>query len=233
MTRISSVSVSLSVVSLFLLAPSTLIFPAALTATSGPRGPVTQPDAPFVQANVCYAMENPAPPPLLDAAESLGWLAPDREAMFSPSLEPAGTPGPLVSLEGQRRFDHIIRQAARKFGVDFYLIKGIIKAESKFNPWAVSRRGARGLMQLMPKTARAMGVKDIFDPRDNIFAGVRYLKDLLTIFHGNHRLALAAYNAGSAYVKKYGGVPPFPVTQKYLTKVLNYAEEFKFPPDSA
>lgn len=233
MTRISSVSVSLSVVSLLLIAPSALILPGALTGTCASGMPIAEAAAPPMQVDICYALENPAPPPLMDATESLGWLASDREVTFSPSLEPMDAPGPLVSLEGQRRFDHIIRQAARKFGVDFFLIKGVIKAESRFNPWAKSSRGAKGLMQLMPKTARALGVKDIFDPRDNIFAGVRYLKNLLTRFNGNHRLALAAYNAGSAHVQKYGGVPPFPVTRLYLTKVLHYAEEFKYPPDSA
>jgi soluble lytic murein transglycosylase-like protein len=153
--------------------------------------------------------------------------ASEQESLFPPTIEPIASPGPLTSPEGNDRFDGIIRQASRKFGVDFFLIKGIIKAESMFNPWAVSDMGACGLMQLMPSTARLLGVKDIFDPHDNIFGGVKYLKQLLTRFDGNNRLALAAYNAGIARVLQYGGVPPFPVTRTYLAKVLDYVEEFK------
>lgn len=151
----------------------------------------------------------------------------EQESLFSPFLEPAASPGPLPSLAGNDRFDGIIRQAARKFSIDFHLIKGIIKAESMFDPWATSDMGACGLMQLMPSTARFLGVKDIFDPHDNIFGGVKYLKQLLTRFDGDERLALAAYNAGIAKVLQYGGVPPFPVTRTYLGKVFGYAEEFK------
>ena len=147
--------------------------------------------------------------------------------VYSARLSTPESPGPLQAGIGYSRFDHIIRRAARTFEVDFYLIKAIIKAESRFDPRAVSNRGACGLMQLMPLTARAMGVKNIFDPRENIFAGVKYYKQLLDTFRGNDRLALAAYNAGITIVKKYGGVPPFPVTKVYLTKVFSYAKEFK------
>ena len=121
---------------------------------------------------------------------------------------------------------HILN-AARTYKVDAALIRAIIMAESSNNPRAVSHRGARGLMQLMPTTARWLGVQDSFDPALNIDGGVRYFKRLLDRFDGNVQLALAAYNAGSRYVRKYGGVPPFRATRVYIKKVLNYHRIFK------
>jgi soluble lytic murein transglycosylase-like protein len=107
------------------------------------------------------------------------------------------------------------------------MIKAIIMAESSFNPKAVSHKGAKGLMQLMPGTAEYLGVKDCFDPAHNIDGGVRYFKTLLDRFHYDIKLALAAYNAGSRNVRKYGGVPPFRATQSYIDKVLKYYADFK------
>jgi soluble lytic murein transglycosylase-like protein len=160
-------------------------------------------------------------------AGARGLIATEQDASYKPHVAPIDPPGPLSSAHGHGRFDHIIREAAEEFGIDFSLIKGIIKAESQFNPRAVSQRGARGLMQLMPATAHALGVENLFNPRENIFAGVKYYKQLLTHFEGNHRLALAAYNAGISKVKEYGGIPPFPVTIAYLSKVLYYARQFE------
>ena len=151
----------------------------------------------------------------------------EKEAVVTVRRAPRGGPGPLMIGSRQDRYDHIIKAAAEEYEVDFYIIKGIIKAESHFNPRAVSPRGARGLMQLMPATARSLGVKDVFSPRENIFAGVRYFRKLLDVFDGDHQLALAAYNAGVTTVRTYGGIPPFPVTRTYLGKVFTYAEEFK------
>jgi len=107
------------------------------------------------------------------------------------------------------------------------LIQAIIKAESNNNPKAVSHRGAEGLMQLMPTTAKSLGVSDTFDPALNIDGGVRYFKKLLDRFDGDVRLALAAYNAGSRYVRKYGGVPPFRATRAYIKKVLHYHRQLQ------
>lgn len=121
---------------------------------------------------------------------------------------------------------HILR-ASRTYEVDAALIRAIIMAESNNNPRAVSQRGAQGLMQLMPTTAKWLGIEDAFDPALNIDGGVRYFKRLLDRFNGDIKLALAAYNAGSRYVRKYGGVPPFRATRIYIQKVLKYQQEFQ------
>ena len=120
-----------------------------------------------------------------------------------------------------------ITQAAKAYQVDYALIRAIIMAESNNIAQAVSHRGARGLMQLMPTTAESLGVHDSFDPARNIDGGVRYFKILLDRFDGNVQLALAAYNAGSRYVLKYGGVPPFSATRAYIKRVLNYHRQYR------
>ncbi len=124
-------------------------------------------------------------------------------------------------------FQPIILEAAERYDIDAAMIKAVIMAESSFNPKAVSKRGARGLMQLMPSTAEYLGVENSFDPAHNIDGGVRYLKTLLVQFQYDINLALAAYNAGSRNVRMYGGVPPFKATQSYIHKVLKYYEDFK------
>ncbi len=125
------------------------------------------------------------------------------------------------------RLDRIIRKKARKYGVDPALVAALIKAESDFDLGARSGRGARGLMQLMPATAREMGVSDVTDPEENIDGGVRYLSHLLRLFGRDTGLAVAAYNAGEEAVKRYGAVPPFEETRKYVRKVLRYYNDFR------
>jgi len=120
-----------------------------------------------------------------------------------------------------REYDKLISQAAGKFNLDVALIKAVIKAESNFNHKAVSRAGAKGLMQLMPQTASSLNVGDVFHPADNIEGGARYLRYLLNLYQGNLTLALAAYNAGEGAVAKYNfGIPPYRETQNYVRRVL-------------
>ncbi len=116
-------------------------------------------------------------------------------------------------------YDDAIRTASARYGVDPSLVRAIIHAESAFNPNAVSAKGAQGLMQLMPDTASDLGVNNAFDAGQNIRGGAQYLARLLRTFHGDDRLAAAAYNAGPDAVKKYGGVPPYPETRVYVQRV--------------
>ncbi|MGB9781184.1 lytic transglycosylase domain-containing protein [Caldanaerobacter sp.] len=116
--------------------------------------------------------------------------------------------------------ENIVKQASIKYGIDENLIKAVIKTESNFNQYAVSPKGAIGLMQLMPTTAKELNIQNPFDPVQNIDGGVRYLKKLLDIYK-DVRLALAAYNAGPQAVEKYHGVPPYPETINYINKILN------------
>jgi len=126
------------------------------------------------------------------------------------------------------KYDHIIAKAASKYKIDQALIKAVIKAESNFNHRAVSPVGAQGLMQLMPSTAYALQVDDVFQPENNIEGGVRYLRYLLNVYKGDLRLALAAYNAGETAVAKYDtNIPPFRETQNYIRRVLSYYDDFK------
>lgn len=115
---------------------------------------------------------------------------------------------------------NMISRIAKKHGVDEKLVNAVIKQESGFNPKAKSHCGAMGLMQLMPATAKGLGVTDAYNPVQNVEGGVKYLKNLLTKYNGNVILALAAYNAGSGAVDKYDGVPPYPETQNYVKKIL-------------
>lgn len=137
------------------------------------------------------------------------------------------TPSLPQEEKAERRFDPIIQRVAKNYGVDPALVRAIIMAESSYNPMAVSKKGARGLMQLMPKTAEYLGVKDSFDPEHNVDAGVRYFKKLLGQFNGDVKLALAAYNAGSRRVREYKGIPPFKATQHYIKKVFKYHKHYK------
>ncbi len=134
--------------------------------------------------------------------------------------------GEFSSLLGETKtLDEIFNNAAKEYNVSVELLKAIGKAESGFNSNAVSRSGAQGVMQLMPATAKELGVTDSFDAQQNIMGGAKYISGLLKKYDGNTKLALAAYNAGSGNVKKYGGIPPFEETQNYVKKVINYMQQ--------
>ena len=143
------------------------------------------------------------------------------------TLPSAGIAITPVRKSKSDRFNPMISRAANRYEVDSALIKAVIMAESAYNPKAVSKQGAKGLMQLMPRTARALGVKNAFNPAHNINGGVKYLRQLLDTFNNDAKLALAAYNAGSSKVKRHGGVPPIKATRHYVKKVFAYYHHYK------
>ncbi|MDA8157818.1 MAG: lytic transglycosylase domain-containing protein [Deltaproteobacteria bacterium] len=132
-----------------------------------------------------------------------------------------------IDINGYGRvlYKNIILKASKKYNVSPKLIEAVIKAESGFNIKAVSDKGAEGLMQLMPQTQRKLDVTDPFNPSQNIYGGTEYLKSLIAKYRGNLPLALAAYNAGSKAVKKYGGIPPYDETRNYVNEVMQYYNE--------
>ena len=124
-------------------------------------------------------------------------------------------------------FEQLIKTCSEKYGVNASLVKAVIHAESGYNPNAVSSKGASGLMQLMPSTAKSLKVADRFNPKDNVEGGVKYLRFLLDTFRGDVSLAVAAYNAGLNKVAKYGGIPPYNETRTYVNRVLSYMKSYQ------
>lgn len=144
--------------------------------------------------------------------------------LIMPSYLPRAVPVAFQSNEWTSRWYHLIVEASLKHGVPEVILMAVLKAESNFNPFAVSQKGAMGLMQLMPATGRELGVRNFFDPKENIDAGAKYLASLLKMFH-SVELALAAYNAGPGAVKYYKGIPPYPETKSYVARVMSYIRD--------
>ncbi|KAA0967086.1 lytic transglycosylase domain-containing protein [Sporosarcina sp. ANT_H38] len=164
----------------------------------------------------------------LNNTESLRYVG--RNGVFEPSslnaiISAALEKSPVSTTDtsiSNGSYSNIISQAAEKYNLPDKLISAVIKQESNFNSNVVSHAGAQGLMQLMPGTAKFLGVKDSFDPVQNIMGGAKYLRQMLNQFDGDTELALAAYNAGPGNVKKHDGIPPFKETQQYVKNVLGY-----------
>jgi soluble lytic murein transglycosylase-like protein len=133
----------------------------------------------------------------------------------------------VASIRDSKQYDSLISEFSRKYHVDFALIKAIIRAESGFNPLAVSRKGAKGLMQLMPETAQRVNVSNVFNPRENIEGGVRHFKYLLSLFDNDLRLSLAAYNAGENIVGELRSIPPYRETVDYVKRVLSFYQSYR------
>lgn len=147
---------------------------------------------------------------------------PQPGAPKGPNTVQFSTEGITGSMRARfEAFQPLIEKYSSQYGVDKDLVNAVIRQESGFNPAAVSKAGARGLMQLMPGTARSLGVKDTTNPEQNIEGGVKLLKNLLETYHGNIPLALAAYNAGGGAVAKYKGIPPYKETQNYVKTILS------------
>jgi soluble lytic murein transglycosylase-like protein len=131
-----------------------------------------------------------------------------------------------VTTSDPSQFDELINNSSERYGVDPALVRAVVKAESNFNQAARSPKGAQGLMQLMPDTARLYNIANAYDPIENIEGGVQHLRLLIDRYRGNLQLALAAYNAGIQAVEKYGGIPPFTETREYVKRVLSFHQRY-------
>lgn len=175
-------------------------------------GSMFTPDLPFLMNNQVLASRSQIEP---------NFSAYNNDAINKTSVHSANGSIGKNDNASSSKINDIVRQAANRFNLDEKLIHAIIKTESNYNPKATSKAGAMGLMQLMPGTAREVGVTDPYDLAQNIYGGVQYFSNMLNKHKGNIELALASYNAGPGNVKKYGGIPPFKETKNYIRKVMN------------
>ena len=168
-----------------------------------------------------------------DGTVSLSNVPENRHYAILPLAPQEATPAadirePSLKLANKVQYDRIVAEIARAYGLDSALLHAVISVESRYSPTAVSRKGATGLMQLMPNTAKRYGVTDSFDPVQNIHGGARHLQYLLKMFNNDISLALAAYNAGEGSVIKYGNrIPPFPETTNYVPQVLGFYQMYQ------
>jgi soluble lytic murein transglycosylase-like protein len=156
-------------------------------------------------------------------------VAPEAHAVIGPAPVATVTTSATFRLPPEHAFEDLIQTAAKRFALEPALIRAVIRTESAFDPLAVSSAGAQGLMQLMPALAAEMGVADAFDPRDNIMAGTQYLSALIGDHQGDVALALASYNAGPSVVERYGGIPPFEETRRYVRTILDLVARDETP----
>jgi Transglycosylase SLT domain/Domain of unknown function (DUF4124) len=187
--------------------------------------------------------------PALAEAQIYTWRDANGHLVLSNKPRTSGTgpvvtyavPGPTLlrtttkpgSSDAENAYDDLIVHHANEHGLSADLIRAVIQAESGFNPYAISPKGAMGLMQLMPATARELGVSDPFHPSENIRGGVMYLAQLMARYNQNVELALAAYNAGPASVERYGRIPPYKETQSYVKKITAKTKAAPPPPPAA
>jgi soluble lytic murein transglycosylase-like protein len=169
----------------------------------------------------------PVRPPEVSGGSFAARLARAQTRTVPPRTLASTAVSTSVDTAGPIPFQTEIAAAAKKYGIDPALLAAVVKQESNFNPHAQSTAGAKGLAQLMDSTARALGVSDPFDPVQSLDGGARFLSGLLKQFHGDESLALAAYNAGPGAVQKYGGIPPYQETRRYVPKVLEIAARFR------
>jgi len=174
---------------------------------------------------VCLATAQPA------SAQIYTWRD-DSGRLVSSNRPPADVEEAPSRAETRACYDDLIEHHAASHGLSSDLVRAVIQAESRFNAHAVSSKGAMGLMQLMPATARALGLSDPFRPDDNIRGGVAYLAQLLARYHDDLQLGLAAYNAGPGSVERYGGVPPYRETQDYVEKIMGAIAATRAPTPS-
>ncbi|MGE0001255.1 MAG: lytic transglycosylase domain-containing protein [Fimbriimonadaceae bacterium] len=182
-----------------------------------------------IQQKLAALQPKPTPPPPSSYRARRSGLSPSLTGSLGPSapLDPFGSG---MGLSGNAtELKTLAQDSAIRAGVDPALFDALVTCESGYNPRAVSPVGAQGLCQLMPATARGLGVTDAFDPAQNLDGGARYLAHMLKEFGGDERLALAAYNAGPGAVRRHGGVPPFTETQAYVTRVLAHAAQRRQP----
>lgn len=215
-------SIGIQALTVALLAFAVMVYLTTVISSPPPSGGVS-PAAPSMPAG--QNINAPGVAPLSGAPSSKTSDHPQIRWQTPPDLLPEMAP--FHGKNGDHAYDHLILKAARDYGIDPAVIKAVVMAESGFNPRAISHAGAQGLMQLMPRTARALEIENALDPRANILGGTRYLKRLYQRFDGNLELALAAYNAGSRNVRKHNGIPPFKATQRYIAKVKIYHQYYR------